>query len=169
MASDVGVLKIGISANPKTRLTQARADRKFIKRVSHAWGMSRSEAIVIEEAAHQRFLLVALGNEMFRLKPDTAASAIEGILAENGIVPVSLDLLSPRREPSETKTANILIRAAPSLKEQAERIARKERRSLSAWIEGLIVDKVAEVGAEPPEPPARRKQSREPVTAGSSR
>jgi len=68
----------------------------------------------------------------------------------------------------EKRSANILIRAAPSLKEQAERIARKERRSLSAWIEGLIVDKVAEVGAEPPEPPARtRKQSREPVTAGS--
>jgi hypothetical protein len=65
----------------------------------------------------------------------------------------------------EKRSANILIRAAPSLKEQAERIARKERRSLSAWIEGLIVDKVAEADAEPP---ARtRKQSREPVTAGS--
>jgi len=66
----------------------------------------------------------------------------------------------------EKRSANILIRAAPSLKEQAERIARKERRSLSAWIEGLIVDKVAEVGAEPP---ARTRKHREPVTAGSSR
>ena len=66
----------------------------------------------------------------------------------------------------EKRSANILIRAAPSLKERAERIARTERRSLSAWIEGLIVDKVAEADAEHPEPSVRsRKRVRESVTS----
>ncbi len=59
---------------------------------------------------------------------------------------------------SEKRSANILIRAAPSLKERAERIAKTERRSLSAWIEGLIVDRVAAADAERPEPTARKRE-----------
>ena len=59
---------------------------------------------------------------------------------------------------SEKRSANILIRAAPSLKERAQSRSRKrEARSLSAWIEGLIVDRVAAADAERPEPTARKR------------
>ena len=61
---------------------------------------------------------------------------------------------------NEKRSANILIRAAPSLKERAERIARLERRSLSAWIEGLMVDGVAAGEAEHPAPAPTRKRGR---------
>jgi hypothetical protein len=62
----------------------------------------------------------------------------------------------------EKRSANILIRVAPSLKESADRIAKTERRSLSAWIEGLIVREVAALDADSLERGSPRK-SREKV------
>ena len=42
-----------------------------------------------------------------------------------------------------TRTASIGIRVEPDLKKAAEQAAAAERRTLAAWIEGLIVDALA--------------------------
>ena len=55
---------------------------------------------------------------------------------------------------NERREANILIRVTPTLKKRAESLAKVERRSLSSWIEGLIVEKIA--AATPP--PRKRAQ-----------
>jgi predicted HicB family RNase H-like nuclease len=53
------------------------------------------------------------------------------------------------------RSTNILIRVTPDLKERAERLAKAERRSLSSWVEGLIMEKIA--ADEMERPPAPRK------------
>jgi hypothetical protein len=60
---------------------------------------------------------------------------------------------------SERRTANILMRTTPNVKSEAERIAAVERRTLSAWIEGLILDAVEQ---------RRSRKGREHVTDRSA-
>jgi len=55
------------------------------------------------------------------------------------------------------KTEVIAVRIDPALKERAEELAARDRRTMSSWVEVLIADRVA----------ASRRQPREPVTAGS--
>ena len=59
----------------------------------------------------------------------------------------------------EKREANIVIRVTPSLKERAEQLANAERRTLSSWIEGLIVDQMhmAEIRAEVANKPPRKR------------
>ena len=64
---------------------------------------------------------------------------------------------------SAVKTGIIAVRLEPEIKRRAESIAAEDGRTVSAWVGRLIAREVSE------SPPARRKQSREPVTAGSSR
>ena len=61
---------------------------------------------------------------------------------------------------SERRSANILMRTTPDLKTEAERIAAIERRTLSGWIEGLILDAVEQ---------RRTRKGREPVTPDQHR
>jgi predicted DNA-binding protein len=65
---------------------------------------------------------------------------------------------------SGVKTGVVAVRLEPEIKQRAEEIAANDGRTMSAWVGRLIASAVAEAS------PARtRKQSREPVTAGSSR
>jgi predicted DNA-binding protein len=65
---------------------------------------------------------------------------------------------------SAVKTGIIAVRLEPEIKRRAESIAAEDGRTVSAWVGRLIASAVAEAS------PARtRKQSREPVIAGSSR
>lgn len=57
------------------------------------------------------------------------------------------------------KTEVIAVRIEPELKEKAEKLAARDRRTMSSWVEVLIADRVA--AQEPPS----RKRVREPVTA----
>lgn len=60
---------------------------------------------------------------------------------------------------SGVKSGVIAVRIDPDLKERAEALAEKERRSVSSWVEVLIADKVAALD------PAPRKRVRESVTS----
>ena len=65
---------------------------------------------------------------------------------------------------SAVKTGIIAVRLEPEIKRRAESIAAEDGRTVSAWVGRLIAREVSEP------PPARtRKQSCEPVTAGSGR
>jgi hypothetical protein len=137
MASDVGVVKIGISSNPFWRLAQVRVQLNVIKRLSHAWGMpSREDAIAVERTAHERFSLVGIGKEMFRLSPETAASVIVGILSEKGIPIDPFDCEQEhKRKPSDSDlTKPFTLRLEINLRKRAERVARLESRTLSSLL-----------------------------------
>jgi predicted transcriptional regulator len=61
---------------------------------------------------------------------------------------------------TRVKTEVIAIRIDPDLKERAESLAAKDRRTMSSWVEVLIADKVAAL-----EPAPARKRIRTPVMA----
>jgi hypothetical protein len=138
MTSDIGRLKIGMSNDPVWRLGQVKAQFSNIKRLTHAWGMSRQEAVIIERAAHKRLSLVSLGYEMFRLRPDTAARVIEGLLAENGIPAVPFDCVrKPKkigRPPSGVPTSPLTIRLDDDLRRRGEIAAKTQNRSFASLV-----------------------------------
>lgn len=55
------------------------------------------------------------------------------------------------------KTEVIAVRVDPDLKRKAEKMAAKDRRTMSSWVEVLIADKVATSDSPP------RKRVREPA------
>ena len=136
MASDVGVVKIGISSNPFWRLVQVRTQLTAIKRLSHAWAMSRGDAIAVEKTAHERFSLVSVGKEMFRLSPETAASVIVGILSDKGIPIDPFDCEQEHKgKPSNSDlTKPFTFRLEIDLRKRAERVAKLEMRTLSSLL-----------------------------------
>lgn len=62
------------------------------------------------------------------------------------------------------RTASIGIRVEPEIKEAAERAARADRRTLAAWIEKLVVERLQEEGSLKadvhPAPAAEKGRSR---------
>jgi hypothetical protein len=56
------------------------------------------------------------------------------------------------------KTEVIAVRVEPELKRKAEKMAAKDRRTMSSWVEVLIAREVAA------NPPPRGRKAREPVT-----
>jgi hypothetical protein len=107
-----------------------------------------------------------LEREIFRTSEDKAVDAITSAMDFLGIEPVPFgapgftlpskrNVIARDERISERRTTNILIRISPGLKEKAERIAAVERRTLSAWIEGLILDAVEQ---------RRSRKGREHVT-----
>ena len=136
MASDVGVVKIGISNAPFWRLAQVRIQLSIIKRLSHAWAMSRDEAFAVERAAHERLSLVSIGKEMFRLSPATAASVVSGILSEKNIPldPFDCEQDHKGKASNSSLTRPFTFRLEIDLRERAERIAKLESRTLSSLL-----------------------------------
>ena len=55
---------------------------------------------------------------------------------------------------SRVKTEVIAVRLDPALKERAEELAARDRRTMSSWVEVLIADKVAALA-----PPARKREA----------
>ena len=50
------------------------------------------------------------------------------------------------------RTASIGIRVEPDIKAAAETLAAEDRRTLAAWVEGLIIEALTKAGRLPPAP-----------------
>jgi hypothetical protein len=159
MASDVGIVKIGISSNPKWRLSSLKSTDPRMNRLAGAYGVPRDKAIEIEKLAHKRFSLVSIGREMFRLSEKTAVAMIESILAEQGI---SARPFKHTPWPKKQRDPDLIIQSVTlrmTLEElnAAKQCAHQDCRTFTGWIIHLMAREVRDSA----------NRSREPVTAGS--
>jgi hypothetical protein len=167
MGSATDVLKVGISHNPISRLQAVSARWPIITRIHMAWGMSTSDAALIERMAHRVLSPWHFEYELFKTSEDKAEHVIKMAMEFLGIdaVPFGSSGFSNSqkrvRRQSYVAMNIIMVRLAPDIKEGAEALAAAERRSISSWVGGLIADKVAAARAQG----RRSHKVREPVTA----
>ena len=171
MASDAGIVKVGISVDPVFRLIDVCRRWPVIRRIHAGYGMSGHDAASVERAVHRKLQAVRHEKELFKCSTDEAMAAIEQVMKLFGIAPVPFvvpatttrKMRKPRVLKSPAKETQVVaVRLDRDLKERIEQRAADDRRTVSSWVAAALVSALGPA-------PVRARKAREPVTAGSHR
>lgn len=142
-----GAVKIGFSGNPISRIISFQADpeskwpngeRASVKLLGYVPNRPKTE----EAELHRIFKKFRVGGEWH----SSDSPAIRWVVHHQLFVPYGGPLFEPRKMASRNKSALLAIRVPTDLKEELQDMARYEKTTVSSLINGLIKDKLVELG-----------------------
>ena len=162
IASDNGLIKLGRSQEPDSRLRSLQTATGNMLRLCHTTEL-RDDCAAIENAAHRLLADKRKAGEWFDVGVDEAIDAVRAAVRHveycarikddvqrcKGCKPRRVQLIKARRRVSEPKSKPFGIRMRASVYEAGLKAAADQNRSLALLMNGVLIDYLREHGYLP--------------------